>query len=126
MRPNMEAFYCMRNNKLRKLYQEVAKKTPNLLSNLGTLIKNTKPLMRSIYRMNSSRLNERHNTEKVVRHLMATNEGIVQLLMDFKCFLIQYNEVRKKNQDTPSTSKYCLRNASIFSVTKNQGVFSHS
>ena len=87
----------MRNNKLRKLYQEVVKRTPNLLSNLGTLIKNTKPLMRSIYRMNSSRLNERHNTEKVVRHLMATNEGIVHLLMDFKCFLIQYNEVKKKH-----------------------------
>ena len=33
----------------------------------------------------------------MARHLITTNEGIVQLLMDFKCFLIQYNEVKKKH-----------------------------
>ena len=80
--------------------------------------------MKSIYRMNSSRLNERNpseNTEKVARHLITTNEGIVQLLMNYKCFLVQF-EVGKKEQHPPYIEKL-LKECKYFICEKEPGGF---
>ena len=83
-------------------------------------MRNTRKLMKNIYKMNSARLNVKHPTERVAQYLVDTNEGIIQILKDFKSFTIQYGEVTKKRTYPPYIEKL-LGECQYFLCNKDAG-----
>ena len=75
--------------------------------------------------MNYSRLNVSSNpsesTESVARHLINTNEGIVQLLYTYKCFLVQFEAIKKGTH--PPYIEELLEECEYFICEKEQGGF---
>ena len=63
-------------------------------------------------------------TESVAYHLVATNDGIIEILKDFKAFTIQHGEVAKRRAHPPYIEAL-LEECQYFLDKGTQGVLYH-